>query len=244
MTYEIPTEGRIPLLDVTIPIHWDNHAVLMFGIWFVLVPAAILFLRFGKVRPTTYGIPPNTPKLAWPQLCWTVHFYTLYTAILLAIGGAGFAMLLTGGFSGTLHAWLGLGTIALGALQIASSWLRGSHGGRKGEGADPEDRTTWGGDHFDMTPQRWWFEAYHKTAGYFALLLAMGAVATGLAQFWMPGLAVALAVLVVLGLVLAVVLQGRGHNHDTYFSVYGSHPDHPFNRRRFREMLEAQGRKP
>lgn len=49
--------------------------------------------------------------------------------------------------------------------------------------ADPDDRATWGGDHFDMTPRRRWFEAYHKTAGYFTMMLAVGAVATGLSQY-------------------------------------------------------------
>ncbi len=44
MGYEIPTEGRIPLLDITIPIHWGNHAILMFAIWFVLVPFAVILL--------------------------------------------------------------------------------------------------------------------------------------------------------------------------------------------------------
>lgn len=244
MTYDIPVEGRIPLLEVVIPIHWDNHAMLMFGIWFVLVPGAVMFLRFGKIPPSTYGIPRGTPKWAWPELCWTVHKLSLYAAIALALSGAGFAMLLSGGFSGTLHAWFGSATLALGAMQIVSAWFRGSHGGRKDPKADPDDRSTWGGDHFDMAPQRWWFEAYHKTAGYFALFCAGGAVATGLSQFWMPGIAAAFALVVLLGLVAAVVLQGRGHNHDTYQSVYGCHPDHPFNRRRFGPMLDAQGERP
>ncbi len=244
MRHEIPTEGRIPLLDITIPIHWDNHAILMFGIWFVLVPAAVMLLRFGKVPPATYGIPRGTSKWAWPELCWTLHKRTLYTAVVLAVAGAGFAMLLSGGFSGSLHAWFGLGTIFLGVMQAVSAWFRGSHGGRKDPAADPEDRATWGGDHFDMRPQRWWFEAYHKTAGYFTLVLALGAVATGLSQYWMPGIAIALGLIVAGSLVLAVVLQGRGHHHDTYMSVYGSHPDHPFNKRRFGRMLDERGQKP
>jgi hypothetical protein len=244
MRFEIPTEGRIPILDMTIPIHWENHAILMFGIWFVLVPAAVMFLRFGKIAPSTYGIPRGTPKWAWPELCWTVHKLALYSAIVLALGGAGFAVMLSGGFSGTLHAWFGLGTIFLGAMQIVSAWLRGSHGGRKDPLADAADRATWGGDHFDMTARRWWFEAYHKTAGYFALLFATGAVATGLSQFWMPGLAVALGVIVAAALILAVILQGRGCNHDTYQSVYGTHPDHPFNKRRYRGMFMAKDEKP
>ncbi len=244
MASDIPLEGRIPVLDIVIPIHWENHAVLMFGVWFVLVPVAVMFLRFGKIPPSTWGIPRGTPKWAWPELCWTVHKVLLYVAIFLAVGGAGFAMLLTGGVSGSLHSAFGLATVVLGALQVVSAWLRGSHGGRKDPGADPANRATWGGDHFDMTPQRWWFEAYHKTAGYFALFCAGGAVATGLGQFWMPAIAVAFALVAGGGLVLAVVLQGLGRNRDTYFSVYGTHPDNPFNRRRFQVLFDDQGKRP
>ncbi len=244
MKYEIPTEGRLPFFSDPIPIHWDNHAILMFSIWFVVVPVAIMLLRFGKIPPRTYGIPRGTPKWAWPELPWTLHKYALYTAIILAIGGVVFAMLLSGGFSGTLHAWFGFGAVTLGTLQIVSSWYRGSHGGRKDPGADPEDRSTWGGDHFDMTSQRRWFEALHKTAGYFAVAVALGAVTTGLSQFWMPAIATAFAVVVVVALVVAVVMQGRGHNYDTYQSVYGTHPDNPFNQHRYSRMFDEVDTKP
>ncbi|MEX3010509.1 cytochrome b561 domain-containing protein [Hoeflea sp. TYP-13] len=244
MAYEIPTEGTVPILGIAVPIHWENHAVLMFGIWFLLVPLAVLILRFGKIRPTTYGIPRGTSKWAWPELPWTLHKISLYAAIVMTVGAAGFATMLSGGFSGTLHAWFGTATIMMAVLQGGSAWLRGSHGGRKDPAADPEDRATWGGDHFDMLPQRWWFEAYHKTAGYFTLFCAGCAVATGLAQLWMPWVAVTFAVFVGSGLVLAVVLQGCGHNHDTYMSVYGCHPEHPFNRRRFQQMLDARRERP
>ena len=244
MAYEIPKEGYLPFFSEPIQLHWENHALLMFGIWFVLVPFSVMLLRFGKIKPRTYGIPRGTHKWAWPEFPWSLHKHLLYALILLALAGVGFALVATGGFSGTLHAWFGIATVLLGLLQGASAWFRGSHGGRKDPGADPEDRATWGGDHFDMKPQRWWFEAYHKTAGYFALFCAGGAVATGLSQFWMPGIAIALGVIITAGLVLAVFLQGRGHNHDTYQSVYGSHPDHPFNRQRFRQMFEEKGEKP
>lgn len=244
MRYEIPTEGRIPFLDITIPIHWENHAILMFAIWFVLVPAAVAFLRFGKIAPRLYGIPRGTPKLGWAELPWTLHKWSLYGAIGLSLAGAGFAMILSGGFSGTLHSYFGAATITLGVLQGVSAWFRGSHGGRKAMDRDPEDRSTWGGDHFDMAPQRWWFEAWHKTSGYFALFCAGGAVATGLSHFWMPGIAVAFGLIILGGLIGAVILQGRGHHHDTYASVYGYHPENPFNKRRYKKMIEAQAEKP
>ncbi len=244
MKYEAPMEGYLPFFDEPIPIHWDNHAILMFTIWFVLIPASVMLLRFGKIPPATYGIPRGTSKWGWPELPWTLHKYVLYTAITLSLAGVGFAVLLSGGLSGTLHSIFGIAAVVLGALQIISSWFRGSHGGRKNLEADPEDRSTWDGDHFDMTPQRWWFEAYHKTAGYFAVAMALGAVATGLSQFWMPGIALAFGAVVFTALVAAVILQGLGRNHDTYQSVYGDHPENPFNKRRYGRMLENQDEKP
>jgi hypothetical protein len=230
MSYEIPSEAHIGFLDWTVQIHWGNHAILMFSIWFIIVPAALLIIRFGKPKPTTYGIPRATARLDRRLLWWTLHYSTLYAAIILSILGALLAIYLSGGFSGTLHAWFGGATVLMGTLQIVSAWFRGSHGGKHGTESDPQDRTTWGGDHFDMTPQRRWFEAYHKTAGYFAIVLAAGAVTTGLSHFWMPWIAVAFAVVVIATLILAVILQGRGSNYDTYQSVYGNHPEHPFNK--------------
>jgi hypothetical protein len=244
MTADIPAEGRLPFTDIVVPIHWENHAALMFAIWFVIVPFAVVFLRYGKVAPSTYGIPRGTSKWAWPELCWTLHKRLLYLAIGLALGGAALAAVLTGGFSGSLHAWFGVATLLLGVGQGLSAWFRGSHGGRKDPAADPADRATWGGDHFDMTPRRRWFEAWHKTAGYFVLFCSGGAVATGLAQFWMPWLAAGFAGIVAGGLVLAVVLQGLGRHHDTYLSVYGAHPDHPFNRSRFDRLFADRGKTP
>lgn len=244
MAYEIPTEGTIPFLDITVPIHWENHAVLMFLIWFVLVPGLVVFLRFGKVPVTIWGMSRGAPKLGREELPWTLHKWGLYTAILLSLAGAGVALVLSGGFSGTLHAWFGTATVVLGVLQGVTAWNRGSHGGQRGAESDPDDRSTWGGDHFDMTPQRWWFEAWHKTSGYFALFCAGGAVATGLNQFWMPSIAIAFGLIVLTGLVGAVVLQGLGFNRDTYSSVYGSHAEHPYNKRRYKEMIDARDEKP
>lgn len=244
MSSDIPAEGRIPLTDITLALHWDSHATVMFTLWFVAVPAAVLFLRFGKIEPRTWGIPRGTPKWSWPELCWTVHKRLLYAVIALSLGAAAVPMVLTGGFSASLHGWFGLATLGLGLGQGISAWFRGSHGGRKDPAADPEDRSTWGGDHFDMTPRRWWFEAWHKTAGYFTLFCAGGAVATGLAQFWIGWIAVAFGTIVAGGLLLAVLLQGLGLNRDTYMSVYGTHPRNPFNHRRFAAMFADRDKTP
>ena len=41
---------------MTIPIHWDYHAMLMVAVWFVLVPICIITIRFGKPKPTLTGL--------------------------------------------------------------------------------------------------------------------------------------------------------------------------------------------
>ena len=83
-----------------------------------------------------------------------------------------------------------------------------------------------------MTPRRRWFDAYHKTFGYFAIVLALGAVASGLQQYWIPLLAVVVVGVLVVLSVLCVYLQGKGYRQDTYRSVYGNHPDNPYNKLR------------
>jgi len=232
MNVEIPAEYTIPLLGRTIDIHWTNHAWLMFIAWGVLVPLALIAIRYGKPRPRPCGIPRGTPKVSRDLFWWVIHRFGLYAAMGLALGGGALAVTLSGGFSGSLHAVLGLAALALGALQIVSAWLRGSHGGPNNAHSDPEEPATWRGDHYDMTPQRRWFEAWHKTSGYFALALATGAILTGLSQHWVPGVAIGLAIVVAVGLALAILGEGLGLRHDTYHSVYGTHPDHPGNRRR------------
>ena len=233
MSTKIPTEVYLAFVDRTIPIHWDYHALLMTGAWFVLVPAGIVAVRFFKARPRPYGIEKTGIGSFHPKLlCWTLHYVFLYAAIGLSLIGLVVATVVSGGFSGSAHAVWGIGTILFGALQIVAAWYRGSHGGKYGAGSDPDDPATWHGDHFDMTPRRRWFEAYHKTGGYFSIVLAVGAVTSGLMQYWMPSIALALG-FVLLGLFVAfVLLEGKGFRHDTYHSVYGTHPDLPYNKAR------------
>ena len=52
----IPTEVYFDFLGMTIPIHWDYHAILMVAVWFVLVPICIITIRFGKPKPTLTGL--------------------------------------------------------------------------------------------------------------------------------------------------------------------------------------------
>jgi hypothetical protein len=230
---QIPTEVYLTFLDRTIPAHWHYHALLMSAAWFVLVPAGIIAVRFFKAAPRPFGLDKTGIGSFHPKLlCWTLHYIFLYLAIGLALLGFVVAVVVSRGFSGSMHALWGIAATLLGCLQIISAWNRGTHGGKYGAGADPNDPKTWGGDHFDMTPRRRWFEAYHKTAGYFSLTLALGAVASGLMQYWVSSVAIGLGLAWLGLLVTFVTLEGKGFRRDTYHSVYGTHPDLPFNRRR------------
>ncbi len=60
----------------------------------------------------------------------------------------------------------------------------------------------------------------------------MGAVITGLQHYWMPVLAIALGLILVGLLGLYILLGVKGYRQDTYRSVYGNHPDNPFNKAR------------
>jgi hypothetical protein len=216
----IPTEVYLDFLGRTIPVRWDYHAVLMVSIWFVLVPICILTIRFGKPKPTLNGI---REKVSIKNIAWwwfSVHKYGLFLAVGLSLLGLAVSMVASRGFSGSLHSIFGITTIVLGCLQVVSGWLRGTHGGRNYYTANPDDPSTWRGDHYDMTPRRRKFEAYHQTAGYFAGFFAVGAVASGLLQYPMPRL---------FG---AVLIAGLVLRYDGYRAAHGYNPEHPFNRAR------------
>jgi hypothetical protein len=211
------------------PFDWNCHAFLMLGTWFVLVPLGIITIRFGKPRPRPHGLRGEI-KLTNPEWWWfSIHKFGLYLAIGLALLGAALALTASGGFSGSPHAIFGLTAVALGCLQIVSAWLRGRHGGRYYFTADPNDPATWRGDHYDMTPRRRRFEAYHKTAGYFAGFFALAAAASGLMQFPMPTLATLIPAWILLVLTVCVVLEYKGLRYDGYRAAFGNDPDHPHN---------------
>jgi hypothetical protein len=225
----IPTEVYLDFLGETINIHWDYHAIVMVSIWFILVPICIISIRFGKPKPKPHGI-TEAVKLTNPVWWWfSVHKYGLYLAVGLSLAALGVAMVVSSGFSGSVHSIFGITTVMLGCLQVISGWLRGKHGGRYYYTADPNDPDTWRGDHYDMTPRRQKFEAYHKTAGYFAGFFAVGAVASGLMQFPMPILTgvILFAGLFILG--LCIVLEYKGLRYDGYRAAHGNDPDHPYN---------------
>lgn len=228
----IPREVHLDFLGRTIEIHWTYHALLMTFTWLFLVPVCILIIRFGKPRPTFHGLKRKV-AIYHPEWWWfSVHKYGLYVAMLLSVGGGVVAITVSKGFSGSVHAVFGILAITLGALQVITSWLRGRHGGKYYYTADPEDPSTWFGDHYNMTRRRRIFEAYHKNAGYFASFCALAAVASGVAHYPVPWLVPLIVVLFLAVLAIAVVLDLKGRRYDGYRAAHGNDPEHPFNKAR------------
>jgi hypothetical protein len=228
----IPTEVHLDFLGGTIQIHWGYHALLMVGIWLVLVPLCILTIRFGKPRPTLDGIRDQVrlTNIAW--WWFSVHKFGLYLAVGLSLAGLAVALTVSRGFSGSLHSIFGIATIALGCLQVISGLLRGTHGGRNYYNAVPHDPSTWRGDHYDMTPRRRKFEAFHKNSGYFAGFFAVGAVASGLFQYPLPALTAAVLAIALVALMVCIVLDYQGRRYDGYRAAHGYNLEHPFNKER------------
>lgn len=228
----IPTEVYLDFLGRTIQIHWDYHAIFMVGIWFVIVPLCIVTIRYGKPKPTFYGI---REEISLTNIAWwwfSVHKFGFYFAIGLSLAGAAVALTVSRGFSGSVHSIFAMMTIILACLQILSAWLRGTHGGRYYFKADPDNPATWHGDHYDMTPRRRLFESYHKTAGYFTGFSAVGTVSSGLMQYRMPALAGFVVTMALVTLVLCVVLEHQGLRYDGYRAAFGNDPEHPYNKLR------------
>ncbi|RMD92939.1 MAG: hypothetical protein D6811_05990 [Alphaproteobacteria bacterium] len=228
----IPQEVHLDFLGRTIEIHWNYHAMLMVGVWMVLVPLCITIIRYGKPRPTLYGIRTKI-SLRNPEWWWfNVHKYGLFFAIFLAVGGAVVALVVSKGVSGSVHSVFGLTTVVFGVLQVISALLRGTHGGKYYYTADPDDPSTWHGDHYSRTTRRRIFEAYHKTTGYFTLMAAVGAVGSGLMQYPMPWLAAFVFAMPFVFLAAWVALEFLERRYDGYRAVHGYGLEHPYNKER------------
>jgi len=228
----IPKEVYLDFLGETTQIHWDNHAYLMLFIWIIMVPLCIIAIRYGKPKPTQRGIETKI-SIMNPQWWWfSIHKFGLYIAIGLSIIGAAIAFIVSQGFSGSLHAFFGIATIILGCLQVISSWFRGKHGGRYYYTGHEDDPSSWEGDHYNMTPKRRKFEAYHKSAGYLVGFFAFGAVGSGLMQFPLPGLAIFVFIVVAAFSALWMFLEFKEKRHDGYRAVFGHGMEHPYNESR------------
>ncbi len=228
----IKEEAYLDFLGRTIDIHWNFHALLMVGIWLVLVPLCVTIIRYFKPRPTEFGLRRKV-SIRHAEWWWfSVHQYGLYTAVFLSLLGVGFALIVSGGFSGTVHATFGMLTVVMGILQAVSGMLRGTHGGKYYYSADPDDPATWQGDHYSRTVRRRIFEAYHKTAGYFTLFCALGAIGSGLMQYPMPMLTILVVTLPFAFLAAWVLLEFRERRYDGYRAVHGYGLEHPYNKER------------
>lgn len=152
------------------------HAGLMVAAWGVLLPGGALVARYGKRRPAG-RFPHLVEDLTW----WAWHRPVQYAGLALAVAGLGCAAMAVGGGARSLHALCGAVVMALGLSQTVAALLRGTKGGPTGAGADPARPETWRGDHYDMTPRRRRFEAYHKPAGWLACGLAVPTLLLGAA---------------------------------------------------------------
>lgn len=228
----IPTEVYIGVLGRSIDIHWNYHALLMFLVWIVLVPICVTVMRYHKPSPSEKGIRRDVSPRHPEWWFFTVHRFGLLLALALALGGTGVAVFASGGVGGSIHSVFGLLTVLMGVGQFVSSQMRGTRGGKYRVGADINDPATWQGDQYNRTKKRRAFEAYHKTAGYFTMVFAFGAVGSGLMQYHMPVLTAVFFVLVFAVLAAWIVYEFKGRNYDGYRVAHGYGLEHPYNKDR------------
>ncbi|MEP1571566.1 cytochrome b561 domain-containing protein [Roseibium album] len=209
--------------EVGMALSW--HARFMVLGWGVLAPLAVMIARFFKVLPGQ-----NWPRDLDSTLWWRSHWMT-QTLVLVLSAVALILVLISPQNSGTavVHRLFGYAVLVLAAIQGLSGIFRGTKGGPTDPGPDGSLR----GDHYDMTPRRLLFERFHKSCGYLALALMVGAIATGLwnanAPNWMWLFLTAWwAVL----MSFSVYLQRRGCAVDTYQAIWGPYPEHPGNRKK------------
>ncbi len=204
--------------------HVAWHGRLMVLSWGVLLPVGVLVARYFKVRRGQ-----DWPRELDDPWWWHRHRLVQYTGIALMTVGAGLIWL--GGAEpaqgpahgvASWHCWSGWAVFALGWLQVAGAWARGTKGGPTDARADPRDPATWRGDHYDMTRHRIVFEWQHKAGGWVAIALACGTLVMGLinadAPRWMFG---AIAGWWLLLAVLAVHWQRDGRRVDTWEAIWG-----------------------
>lgn len=199
------------------------HARLMVASWGILVPLGILCARFLKLWPGQ-DWPRELDHPGW----WHLHRAVQYSAGLLMLGGLWLVVSRPGIGAAGPHGLMGWATLALGAGQFLSAWLRGSKGGP----TKPASDGSWHGDHYDMTRRRLIFEYWHKFLGYLAAGLAIAAILSGLwranAPHWMW---LVLGLWWMMVIVAFHILQRRGLAFDTYQAHWGTSAQHPGNRR-------------
>ncbi|MEM9634814.1 MAG: cytochrome b561 domain-containing protein [Pseudomonadota bacterium] len=199
------------------------HARVMVLAWGVIAPLSVMIARFFKVLPWQ-----DWPVELDTKLWWRGHWMSqTFVVILSAVGLVLVLMSDQNSGQALVHRMLGYAVLAIAVGQALSGLLRGSKGGP----TDVQSDGSMNGDHYNMTPRRLMFEAFHKSCGYLALVLMIAAIVTGLwsanAPRWMW--------LFLIGWwgVLAGVsgyLQARGRAVDTYQAIWGPDTLHPGNR--------------
>lgn len=142
--------------------------------WSMLIPAGGVVARYYKVTPGQ-DFPRVIENLSW----WHWHRALQYSGMVVSTVALGVILSKTGGRFDTLHGRCGIAVMTLGWLQVVSALLRGSKGGPTDKRADPRDPSTWRGDHYDMTPRRRAFEAWHKPVGWLVMLMAAVTILLG-----------------------------------------------------------------
>ncbi len=203
------------------------HGALMVVAWLVLLPLGALVARTRKVLPRQ-----DWPRVVEDLTWWWLHRVLQYAGVAVAVAGLAVAWRATGALAlGLLHVQTGLLLLTLAALQIVSTWFRGDKGGPTGTRADPKRPETWRGDHYDMTPRRRAFEAWHKQAGWLSILLAPVTVLLGLRLYgWPVPLVWVAAVLALSQAGIATWLLRTSRGIGTYQALWGPDARHPGNR--------------
>ena len=198
----------------------------MIAAWLLLLPAGATIARFCKVTPRQ-----DWPRVLDNQLWWRLHRILQYAGVGCALAGLVIAWRATGDLDASLlHVQVGLASIALASLQIASTWFRGSKGGPTGKGADPRRPETWRGDHYDMTRRRRRFELWHKSFGWLSILIAPVAAVLGLRlSGWPPMLCGAALLLALAQAALFTLFAWSSRRIGTYQAIWGPDPPHSDN---------------
>jgi hypothetical protein len=201
--------------ELSVWVSWHGRAMVL--AWAVLLPVGVLVARFFKVWPGQ-----DWPRVRDNPRWWRLHLHGQLWGAALAVVGLGLIWGHAGGGTAVAraHGLMGWIVMSLAGAQVLSGLLRGSKGGPTGLALR--------GDHFDMTPRRKWFEVFHKSAGYLAILAAWATLALGLvtadAPRWMV---LALLCWAIILIAAFAYWQSRERCMDTYQAIWGNDADLP-----------------
>ena len=201
-----------------LPAAMAAHGAMMIAAWGCVLPFGVVVARYFKV----------TPRQCFPDVLdhpfwWNCHRACQYTGIALA-SAALVPMLRAMGLAGltSWHGRCGALLMLMVWLQMASPLMRGSKGGPTQPAARPDDRSTWRGDHYDMTLRRRLFEGWHKPVGWGLVILAQVTILLGATLADAPD-AVLVGIGVMEGALVLAILDShlRGRWVDTHVALWG-----------------------